>query len=1405
MGDNDTPLRRSGARTPEGWILVRDTGSTYDDGVEEYVHSVLRGSSDLRSTNSDLVAHGRHWVEAYHVDPARANIVRGLDIAPDARVLEIGAGLGGVTRYLGERAALVDAIEPAPARARVARERTRDLPGVEVFVGDHRDVPAEPTYDVVVAVGVLEYVGQGSADHEPYVAFLTALQRALLPGGTLVVAIENKLGVKYLVGAPEDHTGKLFDSIEDYPTRRHARTFARRELEELFVAAGLVPSVRIAFPDYKLTRAVLDADALSAEAPGLLRDVPVFPSADLGATRPRLADEGRVWRSLVDAGLAADTGNSFLVLAGKDKEQSVWPADLAGVYYSRNRREAYAFEKRIERRDDGLVITSRRRGRKDPNAPLSVTDGRESYINGPTLQVAAERLSMPEAANLLRRWRSELFAHASTAEDVPLDFVPHNIVLCADGSLEPIDQEWTVRGWPLDRILRRGVLWFVLQLVQSTAPTRWRDFGSIRDVIYSFGAAVGLDRDSGWVDTAITEEAELQAEVQILRHGETRADAVARVASELTARVDGSLDDLPLGDRLPDVFARVQQYLEVSERSVAYLSGEMDSARHELQAARRAFLVAEARSESLLRERVALAGLHRQHEARAGAEVLTGPAVALFDAARVLEESRTWKLTRRLQRLGHPGRPDGLGAAAQELVAAADRVRDAARDGASIDAAGAAVDEAMVLVGRLRAVKTYRLARAIHALRHAAKLHADTPAVLDTVQAHLLELHGAINALTRVREEFRLESARKEAVVHEMFFPVFEHPEVSIVVPVHNQSLFTFTCLKAILLNTSGVDYEVIVVDDRSSDATEEMLASVHGLRSERHAVNRGFLESCMTGAEVARGKYLVFLNNDTVPLGGWLESLIQTFREHPDAGLVGPKFLNDDGTLQEAGGIVWRDGRAWNYGRGDDPERPEYNYLREVDYCSGACIAIPRELFFALGGFDSMYTPAYYEDTDLAMTVRRAGSKVLYQPRAEVVHFDGMTQRETGTKQYMERNAVLFRDKWLGLIKDRRAEGEAPDLEKDRGCVGRILVIDHYVPTPDQDAGSARMFGILAALAELGYKVTLAPDNLHRSQPYTAQLQALGVEVIYCPQVPDLRQYIRDTAGQFDWAILSRFQVAPHYIDLIRQVSPATRVMYDTVELGFVRLRRLAELSGSHAGRLEAENLRERELGLARRADVTLVVNEVERDVLRAEEPDIRVEVVSTIYRVRPARPGFEGRSGILFIGGFDHPPNGDAVVYFVEKILPLVRKHLPDVVFNVVGSRPRHDVLSLACDHVVVTGHVPNVDPYFESCRLSVAPLRYGAGVKGKINQSMAFGVPVVATTVAVEGMHLEHGSDVLVADDPAGFAEAVVAAYTDVELWARLSNNGLANVERHFSPERARAALSAILDSPPMVARV
>src|SRR5207249_3673346 len=207
-------------------------------------------------------------------------------------------------------------------------------------------------------------------------------------------------------------------------------------------------------------------------------------------------------------------------------------------------------------------------------------------------------------------------------------------------------------------------------------------------------------------------------------------------------------------------------------------------------------------------------------------------------------------------------------------------------------------------------------------------------------------------------------------------FPSHEEVEISIVIPVFNQFRFTQACLASLQERQGTERFEVIVVNDCSTDITGEAIPQIPGIVYLRNGTNSGFIVSCNRGAEKARGKYLVFLNNDTLVRDGWLSALLRTFAEEPQAGIVGSKLIYPDGRLQEAGGIIWRDASGWNYGKSDDPGKPEYNYLREVDYCSAATLMITKSLFEAVGGFNEKYAPAYYEDTDLAFKVRQAGYK---------------------------------------------------------------------------------------------------------------------------------------------------------------------------------------------------------------------------------------------------------------------------------------------------------------------------------------------------------------------------------------------------------------------------------------------
>lgn len=630
--------------------------------------------------------------------------------------------------------------------------------------------------------------------------------------------------------------------------------------------------------------------------------------------------------------------------------------------------------------------------------------------------------------------------------------------------------------------------------------------------------------------------------------------------------------------------------------------------------------------------------------------------------------------------------------------------------------------------------------------------------------------------------------------------PHSDAPRASIIIPVFNQVEHTLVCLRALAEHPPAACVEVIVVDDGSSDDTTRLLPQLDGLRFHRRDANGGFIAACTTGAAVARGEMLVFLNNDTVPQPGWLDALLDTFDTHPDSGLVGAQLLYPDGRLQEAGAAIRADGSAEKLGRNEHVDSPLHAFVKRVDYCSAAAIAIPAGLFHTVGGFDPHYAPAFYEDTDLGMQVRRAGRQVRVQPAARVVHVEGVTtgvDTRTGIKQYQVRNQSRFAERWQDALSAHPPADALPASLSDHRYDGMVLVIDALTPQPDRDSGSLRCINLMRMLLQENMGVVFVPASLGWDGDYTRALQQLGVEAWYSPFARSLPDWLRTHGPRFGTVIVSRHYVLGEVLPLLRRFAPQARVVFDTVDLHYLRELRGARTQGSAALLKAAERTRRSELDLINRSDVTLVVSEVERALLAQDAPHARVEVLSNLHELADPGAPFEQRRDIMFVGGFRHPPNVDGVLWFATQVWPRIHAAEPGIVFHCIGGDVPPEISALSAQPGIrVHGHVPDIGPFLSGVRLSVAPLRFGAGVKGKVNLGMAHGQPVVATSCAVEGMHLRDGEDVLVADTPEPFAQAVLRAYRDPDLWSRMAAGGRENVARHFSLEAARAVVRRLL---------
>lgn len=628
-------------------------------------------------------------------------------------------------------------------------------------------------------------------------------------------------------------------------------------------------------------------------------------------------------------------------------------------------------------------------------------------------------------------------------------------------------------------------------------------------------------------------------------------------------------------------------------------------------------------------------------------------------------------------------------------------------------------------------------------------------------------------------------------------FAVHNQPKVSIVIPVYNQFEYTFNCLESILKNSGDISYEIIIADDCSTDLTKDLEKAAEGIKVIHNEKNLRFLLNCNNAARHAAGEYLVFLNNDTQVQPGWLDALVSLMERDPKIGMAGSKLLYSDGHLQEAGGIMWKDASAWNYGNRQNPNDSEFNYVHEADYISGAAIMIRTSLWKEIGGFDERFAPAYCEDSDLAFEVRRHGCKVVYQPKSEVVHFEGIsngTDVTSGQKKYQVENQKKFYEKWKNELEENHFDnGTNVFLARDRSRSQKhVLVIDHYVPQYDKDAGSKTTFMYLKMLVQKGFQITFLGDNFYQHEPYTTELQQMGILVLYGPKYAEnWKEWLEENISCFDVIYLNRPHISIKYIDFIKERTKG-KIIYYGHDLHFLRLRREYEVRKDPELLKEAEKWREQELYIMSRTDMNYYPSGLEIEEIHNMNPAIPAKAIHAyLYEQFPAlHYKAEDRNGLLFVGGFGHGPNLDAVLWFVNGIYPEVYRKT-GAPFYIVGSNAPEAITKLSGNGVVVKGFVTEEELalLYASCRMAVIPLRYGAGVKGKVVEALYYGMPIVTTSVGAEG--IDKINDVaVVRDTESDLAEAIISAYTDCRGLEERSRQSRQFIEERFNMEAAWA---------------
>ncbi|MDM8119738.1 glycosyltransferase [Succinatimonas hippei] len=619
-------------------------------------------------------------------------------------------------------------------------------------------------------------------------------------------------------------------------------------------------------------------------------------------------------------------------------------------------------------------------------------------------------------------------------------------------------------------------------------------------------------------------------------------------------------------------------------------------------------------------------------------------------------------------------------------------------------------------------------------------------------------------------------------------FKKIDKPLVSIIIPVFNQYEYTKKCLYSILLSGEKIPYEIIIADDNSTDKTLNLEKEIKNLKVIHNLKNVGYIKNCNNAAKYANGEYLYFLNNDTLVQKNWLSELVNVFSIKKDAGVVGSMVIRPNHKLQECGAFLFKD--VTYVAMGQDINDLKHNFLKKCDYVSGCSLLTIKSLFNEIGGFDELFSPAYCDDPDYCLSVRKKGLATYVQPKSKIVHFGSVSYQYSSSDLQIRNNSRL-RSKWRDFFSERVLFSEFRETSDPLRNTS-ILVVDDLFPQFDKHAGGKTIFQYLKLLSTQKVNLKFCPYfSCEVEHPYFDILSDMGIEIIFSDNV---HKWIEEHYSYLDYIIISRPNVAEHFmIKAIRAHGP--KIIYYGHDLHYLRMSRTNQYSKVYSEE-EIDKMMKLEYSIISFVDVALFPSFVEQNIL--EQKFSNVDVISPyVFNSRNANKhkNFIESNGIIFVGSA-HAPNLDGLKWFIDNVFNIVVKHIPDIKLYIVGESFIDTIKP--SNNIILMGYVNNDDltKMYRSVKLSIAPLRFGAGIKGKIIESLSYGVPVVTTSIGVEGLR-DYSEIIDVADDPDNFANLIVRRYKDSTLWHKTRSFYVPYINNYFSNRSIENCFNKYID--------